>query len=197
MPELNDNTEFQNFVLCDFFSRSPSITKNKKKHISNKNRTYKRQGIKPHNNALTHDICYTTLHLKVQTTQPYLHFLWRFKAASTTRRKKATEPRRERTRAAATWWQNSSNTLHTLFHRTCELPLQPMIPTAAAAPSPENKSATIIMSMIVIISANHFFPPLLANVRTRDRAAQVHAMEFATTKYLNQRCKIWLLQQYF
>ena len=60
-----------------------------------------------------------------------------------------------------------------------------MAPTAAAAPKPENRRATVRMSITIIAD---LMKPLLLSLfnseSTSEKAAYEHAIAFATTKYL-------------
>lgn len=127
----------------------------------------------------------------------FTYFRRRLKAPRTTRNRKLREPRSDSAREVATRWQNVSNTSHTCFHCTCEFPLYPMSPMAAAAPFAEKRSPTMITSSMSRVST---VPLLLllpaANESKVEAAAYEHAMAFDTTKYLNKSLWESLLVDY-
>jgi hypothetical protein len=94
------------------------------------------------------------------------------------------DPRSEIKHEAATWLQNLSKTLHTLFHRTCEFPCLARTPIANAAPLPEKSKATIIASSRVTNVTNNLLLCPFARAIIKDKVAYIHAITFATTKYL-------------
>lgn len=117
----------------------------------------------------------------------HLDPFWSLMEESTARDRNDVAPMRERRREAAPWRQNLPKTLQTLFQLRWEFPCQPMMPTAAAAPKPENNSAAVRMSITIVADLiKLLLLPLFES--TNEMAAYEHAIAFTTTKYLKRNC---------